>query len=346
MQVPYLKRLVQIVADSAAQMTWPVTLLVTVGHILSVYIGLRIIGEVDLISSWSLFIYFYVVTSSSVGYGDFSPSSEAGQLFAALWLIPGGFAVFGLVIGKVINAIRTRIQKKLNGQGNYSHKQGHIVVVGHVPGQTDRLLEETARLHGTRDVMIVATQDLSSTVYGNQIFIRTASLSSEADLLRAGIKGADFVVILAATDDENLAASLAVGAIEPQGHCVAYFRDQSPARLVQSHCPNIDVVTSTSVEQVARALSDPGAGEVLRFLVNTDEGATLNSARIRGVSEIKVGELAVKLLNQFGATLIGYRSPQQKAPVLSPPPETVLQEGQTIYYIADARLDEDVQIAA
>jgi voltage-gated potassium channel len=346
MKMPLIRRLVMRVADSAAQMTWPMTALFALAHILSCYLALGLIGESDLVATWPTFIYFYVVTSSSVGYGDLSPATEAGRLFAATWLVPGGFAVFGLVIGKIISTIKTGVQKKMNGLGNFAHKQGHIVVVGHIPGQTDRLLEETTRLHGTREVMIVATQDLSNTLFGSQIFIRATSLSSEADLRRAGVVGADFVVILAGTDDESLAAALAVGALDPKGHCVAYFREQSPARLVESHCPNIDVVTSTSVEQVARALSDPGAGQVLRFLVNTDEGATLNSMTIQGAKEIKVADLMARLLKRHGATLIGYRSSRDAAPVLSLTPEMILEEGQTIYYIADHRICDAEMIAA
>ena len=50
---------------------------------------LALCGETD-ITSGSNFLYWIMVTASTVGYGDFSPTTAAGKLVTALFVIPLG----------------------------------------------------------------------------------------------------------------------------------------------------------------------------------------------------------------------------------------------------------------
>ena len=340
----FAMRLMRRAARHVGQVSWAFAAAVTLGHALSAAVGLVLLGETQLVSSVTQFVYYYIVTGSSVGYGDFSPTTQPGKLFTALWVIPGAISIFAFVIGKIIGEISMGMRRIMNGYGDFSDKTGHLVVIGRVEGQTDRLLEETERLHGARDVVIVSTHDLAG-VKADWNWIRAISLASAPDLRRAGITGADFVVILAESDDESLTACLAIGALNIEGHCVAFFRNRAAADLVETHCPTIETVTSNSVEQVARSLSDPGASDLLRRLVSTRDGATLHSARIAAPETITVGHLMPELLDRFGATLIGYRPSGGGDPVMIMRAQTELMAGQTIYYIADQRLADEIELA-
>lgn len=341
----YVLRILKSALAEAVEMRWSFAIAITLLHAFSTYAGFTVLGEAELVSNWIQFVYFYIVTGSSVGYGDFSPSTEPGKLFAALWAIPGAISLFAFLIGKIIGSITLAMRKTMNGFGDFSQKTGHVVVLGHVPGQTEKLLDETRRLHGSRDVVIVATDDLSG-LQKDWAFVRASSLSRREDIRRAGIQGADFVVVLGRDDDESMAACLAVSALDPRGHVVAYFREEGGAELVKSHCGNIEVVTSISVGQVARALSDPGAGQVLRNLVSTRIGATLHSMAFQGRPQITAGDLGAWLRERHSATLIGYRPGPEAEPVMEMGADTKIESGQTIYYIAGQRLEDGLAYAA
>ena len=45
-------------------------------------------GETGLTGNPLTFIYFAATTASTVGYGDLSPSTEAGRMVAAFWFFP------------------------------------------------------------------------------------------------------------------------------------------------------------------------------------------------------------------------------------------------------------------
>ncbi|KAF4667502.1 Calcium-activated potassium channel subunit alpha-1 [Perkinsus olseni] len=79
--------------------------------------------------SWTLTssFYFIMVTISTVGYGDLSPSTVLGRV-VAIWTILGGIAAFSYAVNKLLEVYGlTR-----SGRGRYSLKRRyrHIVVAG------------------------------------------------------------------------------------------------------------------------------------------------------------------------------------------------------------------------
>jgi voltage-gated potassium channel len=230
----------------------------------------------------------------------------------------------------------------MSGLGNFENATEHMVIVGYVEGQTERLIEETSPARGKIDAVIVSMRDvlpLTSKISR----IRTTSLSNTPDLLRAGTQGAKAIVVMAETDDETMAAALAISALGTKAHVVVYFRDDAKADLVRPHCAGFEFVVSTSVQQVSRAIVDPGASQVLAHLSSTTIGATLNSMDYQGA---KASATQLRdALAKHGATLIGYRLDDGKEPTLTFSPETELGPEHTLFYISEHRLRDDLQLA-
>jgi len=56
-------------------------------------------------------MYMSVITMTTVGYGDFSPQSQGGRVFAIFWILFGVLAVTR-AISDVINIFMERRQKR------------------------------------------------------------------------------------------------------------------------------------------------------------------------------------------------------------------------------------------
>jgi voltage-gated potassium channel len=295
------------------------------------YAGFSYLNEVDLTSSFISYAYYYVVTASTIGYGDMSPSSEYGQLFATLFLIPIAISIFATLITKAIATMTNEIQKIKDGFGDFSNTRGHTLVVGCNQKQTDKLLREIE----ASEVIVITSNEYRPSDKRVHI-VRAESLASTTDLIRAGIKGAKCIVVMGKDDQETLLASLAVTSlVNTDRHVVAYFDSQATADILEANCKNIETVTDNSVAQVARSLDEPGASHVISNLVSNHDPVSLRSTPLNNTSKNNVWyvkHLAESML-RLNATLIGYGSKEH--PVMILREGDIIPDHAIIYYIAE-----------
>lgn len=304
-------------------------------HLVLTYFGFAYLGESDLTSSFTSYAYYYTVTASTIGYGDMSPSSEPGQLFATVLLIPVAVSIFAALITKAIATMTNEIQKIKDGFGDFSKSKNHTLIVGCNPKQTDKLLREIDKT----DAVVITTSDCRPSDQSIHI-VRTESLASVSDLLRAGIKGAKQIVVMGCDDQETLLASLAVASlVDKDRHVVSYFDSQSTADILEANCKNIETVTDNSVAQLARSLDDPGASHVIANLVSNTDPVSLRSTPLNNTNKNNVWyvkHLAESML-RLNATLIGYGSKEK--PKMTLRGDDIVPDDAIIYYIAEKDID-------
>lgn len=302
-------------------------------HLVLTYFGFSYLGEVDLTSSFISYAYYYTVTASTIGYGDMSPSSVYGQLFATLFLIPIAVSIFAALITKAIATMTNEIQKIKDGYGDFSKTKGHTLIVGCNPKHTDKLLREIDK----GEVVVVTSNDCQPNEHSVHI-VRAESLANVNDLLRAGIKGAKRIVVMGKDDQETLLASLAVTSlVSKDTHVVAYFDSQSTADILEANCKNVEAVTDNSVAQLARSLDDPGASHVISNLVSNADPVSLRSATFSNDQAFYHVPNAANLLVMNNATLVGYGSKEK--PTMTLRYNDTICRGDIIYYIAEKDID-------
>lgn len=146
-------------------------------HLSLTYFGFAYLGEADLTASFISYAYYYTVTASTIGYGDMSPSSEMGQLFATLFLIPVAVSIFAALITKAIAVMTNEIQKIKEGLGNFSTAKNHTLIIGCQAKKTDQLIREI-----DKNRCIVVTTDCRPT--SDVHLVKAESLANTADLTR------------------------------------------------------------------------------------------------------------------------------------------------------------------
>jgi voltage-gated potassium channel len=304
-------------------------------HLVLTYFGFTYLGEADLTVSFISYAYYYTVTASTIGYGDMSPSSEYGQLFATLFLIPVAVSIFAALITKAIATMTNEIQKIKSGYGDFHKTKNHTLIVGCNPKQTDKLLREIDK----SEVIVVTSSDCRPSDQSVHI-VRTESLASIDNLIRAGIKGAKRIVVMGKDDQETLLASLAVTSlVDENRHVVAYFDSQTTADILEANCKNVEAVTDNSVAQLARSLDDPGASHVIGNLVSATDPVSLRSTPLNNTNKHNiwyVKHLSEALL-RLNATLIGYGSKEKPTMILRG--DDVVPDDAIIYYIAEKDID-------
>ncbi|AZD48124.1 potassium channel protein [Pseudomonas chlororaphis] len=309
-------------------------------HAATSYLGLVALGEQHLTAP-ATFIYFYFTTTLTVGYGDLSPQSAAGRVFVAVWVMLGGIALLTAAIGKTTSSVMDLWRKGMKGKGDFTGQTGHTVLVGWEGASSERVIELLLQDETSNDNLIVicdATLD-ENPMQGKAAFVRGESLSSAALLLRAGVPGAERVLVRTSSDDLTLASVLAINQLRPAGHVVAHFNDSEIATLAASYAPKLECTSSMAIEMLVRSSQDPGSSVVINELLCVGQGATQYVMRLPETYEGRFAELYVRLKEHYNATLIGYRAHGAQHPQINPHSDTRIQGGE-LFYIASSRLKD------
>ena len=320
---------------AASELHWSVLLLIVLGHMAVSYLLIFAAGEKDLTPPVD-YIYWYATTALTVGYGDLSPKTGAGRLAAAFFIMPGAIACFTAAIAKSLDGVATAWRQKRIGLGDFSKMKNAILLVGYDADRTPRMIDEiVADTRGNSQIVLYTRQQIDN-IDARYRYVHTNSLTSQPDLIRAGVQDADRIVIFTPNDDEAIAASLAVTALNENAHIVAYFRDRNNAALLRSHCPTVETVLTPSVELVAKALSDPGTSQLITELAShTDDGATLYAAR--AVTAGSFTDITTHL-RAHDAVLVAYSKAGGRSCQFDLAGK--IEAGDTIFYIAHHRLPD------
>jgi voltage-gated potassium channel len=325
----WLRRLYVAVSD----MHWGVLFGIVLVHMGISYTILSIADEPDLQAPIT-YIYWYATTALTVGYGDFSPKTDIGRIAAAIFIMPGAIACFTVAIAKAIEGVGSVWRQRRMGLGNYEEVKNAVTLIGYDPDRTPRMIDEIiASSEGAAEIVLMTRKQLDNTDPRFR-YVRASALTSTADLTRAGVPDAQKIVIFSWSDEETLAAALAVTALNKTGHIVCYFREAETAALLQAHCPRVEAVLSRDVELVVKAMSDPGSSQLLTALAShTDIGATLYTAH---APEPASFEAMGEKLRPFHAVLVAFA--RDDDPNVHFDFEGELGQGDKLFYIAIDRL--------
>lgn len=320
-----------------ADMHWRMLCGLILFHAASSWLLMALAGEIELRPA-TTFIYWYATTAYTVGYGDLSPQGAAGRLITAIWIFPGAIAAFTTVVAKVLGAIGDIWRARRAGQGDYSKMTDVILLIGHHPVRTAKMIGELRAELQTSQTIVLLARNVVGELDPRVRYVQSESLTSSDALARAGAAAASRILVYADNDPDTLTATLAVSAVAaPNAHVVCFFDDADSARLLSQHCPRVEIVLSSGPEMLARSARDPGASQVISALTSQlDESATLFSLKWDGPSR-SVGDLAQRLLSQR-ATLLALQPRGAETPRFNPTAETDVEPGDRLFYVSAVRL--------
>lgn len=341
MLLPRLKlaRLFDRAFHAMADLHWTLLFALILLHALLTWLLLAIAGE-DKLHGVADFLYWYATTAYTVGYGDLSPQTDAGRLITALWVFPGAIAAFTTIVAKVLAAIGEVWRVRRAGKGDYSGMTASIVLIGYHPARTSKMIDELCADLSPDQTLVLLTRQTLTDFDPRIRYVQTESLTSTAALTRAGVPDASRILIFTDSDSDTLSATLAATALAPaSAHVVSYFEDEDHARLIDQHCPAVEVILAAGPQLVARACKDPGASQVISALTShLDEGATLFSLSWPDRQPRTFSDLARALLDR-GATLLAIQPSRDTVPMFNPPGHRPVGPGDRVFYVARSRVD-------
>jgi voltage-gated potassium channel len=322
-------------------MRWQAVFALLLVYGLSSWLLLSYAGETSL--TGKDFLYWLLVTASTVGYGDLSPETNLGKSITAFYIIPFGLGMFALTVGKFAAFSAFQWRKGVMGLKDLD-LQNHIVVVGWNEQRTLpllKLLRTETQQNLNRDICLCVAEEMENPIPGTIEFVRALTLNDADELERASITEASTIIIDCARDDQTLSAALNIYNLNASAHMIAYFRDESLSKLLKQHCPTAECTPSVSTEMMVKTAMDPGSSILHHELLNATTGMTQYSIIMpENLPEISVRDLYVPLKENYGATLIAVDLDNDGKPEVNPTLEKRIKPGCAIYYIAENRLKD------
>lgn len=331
-----LRRLVTRTYLAVSDLSWWVLALCVLAHAVTAWMLLTWAGE-EKLSEGLAFFYWYATTAYTVGYGDLSPQTDAGRVITAAYIFPGAIAAFTTIVAKTLQYVGQLVRSRRTGKGDYEGMTDTIVLIGYNPERTPKMIDELSADPDIRARLVLFTRKEITDPDPRVRYVRAASLTSPAELRRAGVETASRIAVYSDDDGQTLSAALAVAGMAKQAHVVCYFEDPDNADLLKLHCPQVECVIASGVELVVRSVQDPGSSQVLSALVShLDQSATLFSLRWMGGSST-LRDIAAAFLDR-GATLLACHRAGAQDPCFSLSSTEPVAAGDKLFYVADRRV--------
>jgi voltage-gated potassium channel len=285
----------------------------------------------------STYWWYFVVTSATVGYGDFFPTSTGGRI-VGVYVIVGGIVTLTLLFTQLANALQSIRGKRLRGVVELDLSD-HVVLLGYWPGRTERIVAELTA-DGAVQVALCAWDDVVENPMPDQPavqFVR-GDLTREDVMTRACVPRARTVVIDGRDDNETLAIAVAVDHANPDIHLVAALRDLGRRENLRYVNPGLQAVQWHMPFLLSEEANDPGITQIYNDLMSSGGHGNTYSLRVpAGFAHGTFGDCQTWFGRTHGATVLAVRD--SDGLVVSPPWDRPVPQGTTLYYVATERID-------
>ena len=291
-----------------------------IGGVVIMYLEAGSITEKETPFWWA------IVTMTTVGYGDFSPSTPEGRLFA-VFIMFAGIALVSLLtasISSIYVAKRIREDKGLE-KINISD---HIVLCGWNQN-AESIIDSLRNLSEKDSLHLVLVNDIHEDIVNHlrnkykdiDLHFVAGDFTSEEILKRASIEDAKTVVVIPNIDDEKIGspdektifATLTIKSISSTVRVVAYLMQRE--NLTHIRRANVDEVVLSDdfgAYMLASHVMDPGIPQTTKGLLNASSDERLK--RVDIPSQF-IGRPFDDLFNYFrstnGSILVGLFSEEE-----------------------------------
>src|ERR1041384_8197295 len=224
-----------------------------------------------LLEGWSILdsLYVTVQTVTTVGFGDVTPRTVLGRVFATLFMMVG----VGIVLYALTSTVQTIVHSELFAQYGHSRKMSklrdHFIICG--AGRVGaHLIRSLRAAEGTFLVLETDQQRVEALMEaGIAVLLRDATL--EESLIEAGVQHARGLATCLPDDADNVYVVLTARDLNPGIHIVARAAEEhAEGKLITAGANRGVGPTIIGGHRMAMALTKPAVGDFLDSVTAND----------------------------------------------------------------------------
>lgn len=289
--------------------------------------------------TWLDSIYTSVQTVTTVGYGDLTPVTQAGRGFAiALMICGAGTVLYALSViaqaviqSEMVNAFSQRRRIK-----EMEKLDGHFIVCG--AGRVGRRIIRNLQQQSLPHVIIESSESRMEEIEPSPFsFPSVGDATSEAQLMKAGVKRARGLASCLPDDAANVYVVLTARGLNPDLHIVARaVEEQAEPTLIRAGASRVVAPTIIGSQSMARALLKPAVADFMDSIVAETMDLVFEEIAI-GPSYPFAGRpiREIPLLNDASVILVAIRT-ENGTLEFQPKKERIVHENDLLLVIGNA----------
>ncbi|MEH0020941.1 MAG: ion channel [Desulfobacter sp.] len=228
-------------------------------------------------------LWWSIVTSTTVGYGDLYPASTAGKVIAVILPMFMGIGLGAAFITHVASYLIERRDQKMHGEKPYTGT-GHILLVGHTP-ETEYLVEQIRgdETYRHQDMVLLAELSRQPMPEQDHLFFVKGRPDTVQALTRANVSRADRIIIHTGNDEISLFALVNALKLKKES-CEITVRCLSSQSLdtFTSVPGKFETIMQMTAEMMVQAMQDK-VHVPLQILLKNDAGEEIYFVTIPGI---------------------------------------------------------------
>lgn len=220
-----------------------------------------------LIEGWSLLASLYVAaqTVTTVGYGDLTPATANGRIFATGFMLAG----VGVVLYALTTVVHAIVQSELVANAGHrllarkvSNLENHFIVCG--AGRVGSHLVRGLLARSESFVVIERDAQRVAELSALGVLVLDRDATLEESLRAAGLERARGLAACLPEDADNVYVVLTARDINPRIHIVARaVEEQAEAKLIRAGANRVVAPTIIGGHRLAMALTKPAVDDFL-----------------------------------------------------------------------------------
>ena len=289
-----------------------------------------------LLEGWSILdsLYVTVQTVTTVGFGDLTPRTAIGRLFATFFMILG----VGVVLYALTSTVQSIVHSELFARYGHSRKMSklrdHFIICG--AGRVGSHLIRSLRAVDGVFVVIESDQRKVEALMnlGIPTLVRDATL--EESLIEAGVQHARGIATCLPDDADNVYVVLTARDLNPRIHIVARAaEEQAESKLIRAGANRVVAPTIIGGHRMAMALTKPAVGDFLDSVTANDLELGFEQLEVDPVSSLvgrKLSETVIR--SELNIVVVSIRRDDGEI-IFNPSGETKIEGGDMLIAIGN-----------
>lgn len=221
-------------------------------------------------------LWWAIVTSTTVGYGDTFPTTVAGKVVAIILMI-FGIGLLGALAAKTADLIITLRKRKEKGLLK-SNFENHIIICGWCK-KTKDIIEKLNSVDKKKDIVLVADKNVNplEEKYEDVLFV-SGKVEDRNTLIKAGVKKASVAIILNTDNNDatTVLSALNVEAINNDIYSIAELSDKdNKVHMENADVDEIIVNNDISTKMLIRSAVYNGISGIIDELIDNEYGTEI-----------------------------------------------------------------------